>query len=168
MPALSQYSSPMTTNRGRELNFVPRFSSKSAATLGSDITIVGRRPIHKVKIGPYIWDHFSNCIHGEDDGIMSLFPMNGRGVGPGGSRRYRRKSRISMKVRGSRITPSSKVYGPKTKNCSMDESASFSRIARNAILKVWGVVDQSQQQNPALSKIDAVHLPRLPTLTDIL
>lgn len=52
MLALSQYSSPMTTKRGRELNFVLRFSSRSAAISGSEMMIVGRRPIQRVKMGP--------------------------------------------------------------------------------------------------------------------
>jgi hypothetical protein len=135
MPALSQYSSPMTTNRGRELNFVLRFSSRSTATLGSDIMIVGRRPIHNVKIGPYTCDHFSNWIHGEEDGIMSLFPMKGRGVGPGGRRRYNRKSCISIEISGRNIKPTAEQYGCEAKNCGMEEIESFPSNADNAILR---------------------------------
>lgn len=124
----------MTTKRGRELNFVLRFSSRSTATLGSEMIIVGRRPIHNVKIGPYIWDHFSNWIHGEEDGIMNLFPRNGRGVGPGGRRRYRRKSCISIDIIGSRIAPTAKEYGCRVRNCGMEEIEAFSSNAENAIL----------------------------------
>ena len=53
---------------------------------GSEMTRVGRRPTHMVKIGPYFFDHSWNCIHGFDVG--NLFPMKGRGGGPGGIRSH--------------------------------------------------------------------------------
>lgn len=96
--------------------------------------IVGRRPIHNVKIGPYIWDHFSNWIHGEEDGIMGLFPMNGRGVGPGGRRRYRRKSCMSIEIIGIITAPAAKEYGCNARKCGIEEIEALSSNAANAIL----------------------------------
>ena len=57
---------------------------------------VGFRPIHSVKIGPYCFDHFWNWIQGCDLGMSNLFPMNGMGVGPGGSRSHWKMSWISI------------------------------------------------------------------------
>jgi hypothetical protein len=53
---------------------------------------VGRLPIQSVNIGPYVRDHFSNWIHGDDVGIRGLLPMKGSGRGPGGMRRERIQS----------------------------------------------------------------------------
>jgi len=47
----------MATMRGREEYFMLRFSIKSTAMTGSDMTIVGFRPIHIAKMGPYVLDH---------------------------------------------------------------------------------------------------------------
>jgi hypothetical protein len=76
----------MATMRGREEYLVLRFSIKSTAMTGSDMTIVGFRPIHIVKMGPYVLDHSWNVIQGLDFGSWCLLPRNGIGLGPGGMR----------------------------------------------------------------------------------
>jgi hypothetical protein len=82
----------MATIRGRDEYFVLRFSISSTAMTGSEMTIVGFLPIHIVNIGPYVFDHFWNCIHGLDLGSWSLLPMKGNGVGPGGIRSHNQTS----------------------------------------------------------------------------
>jgi hypothetical protein len=91
----------MTTNLGRDEYLLLLFSIKSTAMFGSEMTRVGLRPTHIVKIGPYLFDHSWNCIQGFEVG--SLFPKNGRGVGPGGMRHHFQISLIRIKSGTSAI-----------------------------------------------------------------
>lgn len=75
---------PITTNRGREEYLLERFSSKSLATFGSPMTIVGFRPVQIVTIEPYSSVHCLSLYHGFRRGSAHLFPTIGIGGGPGG------------------------------------------------------------------------------------
>ena len=72
---------------------------RSIAICGSEITIVGRLPIQMVNIPPYFSDSASSWIHGQRLCKSNLFPIIGRGIGPGGILRQSRKSWIVMMVR---------------------------------------------------------------------
>jgi hypothetical protein len=96
----------MTTNLGLDEYLLLRFSIKSTAIFGSDITTVGLLPTQTVKIGPYIFDHSWNWIHGFDLG--SWLPMNGRGVGPGGMR-YHAQISLRRMLTGMAMRPA-QVY----------------------------------------------------------
>jgi len=63
------------------------------------MTTVGRRPIQIVNIPPYVLDSSSSWIHGHCLCKSNLFPMIGRGWGPGGIFRHNKKSWTVMNVR---------------------------------------------------------------------
>jgi hypothetical protein len=67
--------------------------------------------------------------------MKNLFPRNGMGVGPGGRRRYRRKSCISIEINESKIAPTAKEYGCRARSCSMEENEASSSNAEIAILR---------------------------------
>jgi hypothetical protein len=73
--------------------------------------------------------------------MMNLFPRNGRGVGPGGRRRYRRKSCISIEMTGSKITPATKEYGWRARNCGMEKNEACSSNTEIAILRIASKID---------------------------
>lgn len=82
-----------------------RRSSRSHATLGSPITMVGRRPVHTVTNAPYVSVHFLNAYHGFTAGRSHLFPKKGTGEGPGGLYlRNVRKTRVLAMATGRRLT----------------------------------------------------------------
>jgi hypothetical protein len=97
----------MTTNLGLDEYLLLRFSIKSTVTFGSEITSVGRRPTHIVKIGPYFFDHSWNWIHGFEVG--NLFPTNGMGIGPGGMRDHFQISPRRIKS-GIAMTPANEYH----------------------------------------------------------
>ena len=69
--------------------------------------------------------------------IINLFPRNGRGVGPGGRRRYRRKSWIRRATRGNksaRTKPNEMEHD--VKKCLTEDTAILSNIMGDMVIKL--------------------------------
>lgn len=61
------------------------FCKTCSAMADEDITTVVTCPILRLNIGPYFWASLASDLWGWSPRTLCKFPINGRGIGPGGS-----------------------------------------------------------------------------------
>jgi hypothetical protein len=127
------------------------FSIRSIAICGSEITTVGRLPIQIVNIPPYFCDKASSWTHGHRLSRSSLLPIMGRGCGPGGILRHRRKSWIVIAA----IIHTMLI---KTVGSVIEERIAFTKVCEDIVEKKKDPVIRKRRYNREFRRGAAIAL----------